>query len=348
MSGFDVPDGVGLGGFAYFYNLTVQLEGADTVTVVRGNVEGAASAPLDVPRLIDGAVVAGGGGNLEEIDVLQAFDPDNHSNARVLTVRIPGLGGHLGEVQPSVLAPHGGDVAYHVENHLAILVGSGIDLDVVTGAGFPDNGNHVTLLEGFSAGSLYQLRGRNPLLGDHDSLNLLAFLNLLGVLPLNLLAFDPESLPCRDDFVTLQAPGHVIRTVETSPLSISGALESLVKIRCGASLTGINRLLLGDLHANAPTLLQPLVHVHAPGGRVGILHAQLQGEGQRPAGDHQGCDESVLSHVCSFFIKIGWCRSGMPILFSFWLFVFPIYSIVSFAFYTFIGIYIYTVFRMTL
>ena len=273
MSGFDVPDGVGLGGFAYFYNLTVQLEGADTVTVVRGNVEGADSAPLDVPRLIDGAVVAGGGGNLEGIDVLQALDPDNHGDTRVLIVRISGLGGHLGEIQPSVFAPLGGDVAYHVENHLAIVVGSSINLDVMTGAGFPDNGNQITLLEGFGAGSLYQLRGRNPLLGDHDSLNLLAFLNLLGVLPLNLLAFDPESLPCRDNFVTLQAPGHVIRTVETSLLSVSGALESLVEIRCGASLTGIDRLLFGDLHANAPTLLQPLVYVHAPGGRIGILHA---------------------------------------------------------------------------
>lgn len=93
--------------------------------------------------------------------------------------------------------------------------------------------------------------------------------------------------------------------METSLLSVSGALESLVEIRCGASLTGIDRLLFGDLHANAPTLLQPLVYVHAPGGRIGILHAQLQGEGQRPAGDYQGCDESVLSHVCSFFVKIG-------------------------------------------
>ena len=161
------------------------LDAAETV-IGAADVSIITVTALDVPRLIDGAVVAGGGGNLEEIDVLQAFDPDNHGDTRVLIVRISGLGGHLGEIQPSVFAPHGGDVAYHVENHLAILVGSGIDLDVVTGAGFPDNGNQITLLEGFGAGSLYQLRGRNPLLGDHDSLNLLAFLNLLGVLPLAL------------------------------------------------------------------------------------------------------------------------------------------------------------------
>ena len=52
----------------------------------------------DISRLISIHILSGysgGGGNLEEIDVLQAFDPDNHSNARVLAVRIPGLGGHL-------------------------------------------------------------------------------------------------------------------------------------------------------------------------------------------------------------------------------------------------------------